>query len=105
MEHSPDAAITAHIADAITKRGWSEREAAREFSLHRSTLRRRLDEGGWTITELLFVARVLGREVHALIAQAEASAMTAGAEAPRLEHQPDAPAVEGRIVRGARRTA
>lgn len=77
MNRQQDAAISAYISNAINARSWSQREAARKFGLHRSTLRRRYDQGGWTIGELRQVAEALGQEPHVLIARAEHTAYEA----------------------------
>ena len=75
MVHTDEEArLAAYLASYIEDKNWSEREAALNLGLKRSTLRRRLEHGGFKLWELRLIADRLGTTTSELARRAEVAA-------------------------------
>lgn len=72
--NTPTEALGGVVARALGIANLSEREAAHRTNIPRSTLKRKLVTGDFTVTELASIARVLKVNVSDLIQWAETAA-------------------------------
>ena len=67
MVHTDEGArLAAYLTAYIEEQRWSEREAALNLGLRRSTLRRRLEHGDFKLREVALIAQRLGTTTSAL---------------------------------------
>lgn len=71
MDHTGVQHVGPIVAEALAGAGLSEREAAERANIPRSTLKRHLVDGDFTVPQLIRVARVLGTRGSVLLDRAE----------------------------------
>lgn len=75
MVHTDEATrLAAYLASHIEAQGWSERDAAQNLGLTRSTLRRRLEHGDFKVHEVSLIAIRLGTTASELMKRSEVAA-------------------------------
>lgn len=74
MVHTTAAKLAAVVADALEQSGISDRQAAEQAAIPRTTLTRKLRTGDFTVREIESIAAVLGTTASDLMGRAEAGA-------------------------------
>ena len=74
VHNTPSAALGSVVATELEQAGLSLRDAADVVGIPRTTLKRRLDFGGFTVPERERIASLLEVSVSALVAKAEDAA-------------------------------